>query len=125
MTEKADPDLLPLYIPFYFDEDVSVGIVQNLRLRGFDVINAREVRHLGLDDEVQWTFIPWEDVLDLVVWPNPMRPIRVVLVRELTPAHLVLSIIYAHWLKPGFLIMSSIDRYHDLMRVIKSRTGLT
>jgi hypothetical protein len=72
-----------------------------------------------------WTFVPWEDVLDLVVWPNPIRPVRVVLVRELTPAHLVMGFIYGHRLKPGFLIISSIDRYHDLIRIIKSRTGLT
>lgn len=56
MTDKADPDLLPLYVSLYFDEDVSAGVVQNLRLRGFDVINAREVRHLGLDDEAQMAF---------------------------------------------------------------------
>jgi len=46
MTEKADPDLLPLYIPLYFDEDVSAGVVQNLRLRGFDVVKAGERRYL-------------------------------------------------------------------------------
>ena len=56
MTEKADPDLLPLYIPLYFDEDVSAGVVQNLRLRGFDVIKAGAMRHLGLDDESQLAF---------------------------------------------------------------------
>jgi hypothetical protein len=71
-----------------------------------------------------WTFVPWEDVLDLVFWATRQHLIRVVLVRELTPAHLVLGFFYTYRLKPGFLIMPSIDRYHDLMRIIKSRTGL-
>jgi hypothetical protein len=56
MTERADPDLLALYVRLYFDEDVSAGIVDNLRQRGFDVLSARDARHLRLDDDVQLAF---------------------------------------------------------------------
>ena len=31
MTERAEQDLLLLYIRLYFDEDVSADIVRNLR----------------------------------------------------------------------------------------------
>ena len=33
MTERADRDLLALYVRLYFDEDVSRDIVENLRQR--------------------------------------------------------------------------------------------
>ena len=56
MTKRADSDLLPLYVRLYFDEDVSVSIVDNLRQRGFDVLNTRDAHHLHLDDDVQLAF---------------------------------------------------------------------
>ncbi len=56
MTERADPDLFALYVRLYFDEDVSVGVVNNLRQRGFDVLSARDARHLHLDDDAQLAF---------------------------------------------------------------------
>jgi hypothetical protein len=56
MTERADQDLLPLYIRLYFDEDVSVDIVRNLRQRGFDVLSTHEARRLQLDDDAQLSF---------------------------------------------------------------------
>ena len=40
MSEKADPELRSLYIPLYFDEDVSLAIVRNLQQRGFDVLSS-------------------------------------------------------------------------------------
>ena len=41
MTDRADRDLLALYVRLYFDEDISRDIVENLRQRGFDVLSAR------------------------------------------------------------------------------------
>ncbi len=38
MTERADPELKAIYVRLYCDEDVSAGIVENLRQRGFDVL---------------------------------------------------------------------------------------
>jgi hypothetical protein len=71
-----------------------------------------------------WAFVPWDDILYLGLRSNPMGQSRVVVVRALTPAHVVIGWIYAFRLKPGFLILSKIDRYHELMYIIKSRTGL-
>lgn len=56
MTERAEQELLPLYVPLYFDEDVSVNIVHNLRHRGFDVLSTHEARRLQLDDDTQLAF---------------------------------------------------------------------
>jgi hypothetical protein len=56
VTKRADPDLLPLYVRLYFDEDVSVGIVDSLRQRGFDVLSTHDAHHLHLDDDVQLAF---------------------------------------------------------------------
>ena len=56
MSQRANEELRPLFIRFYFDEDVSVDIVSNLRNRGFDVLCARDVAMLGQDDDVQLEF---------------------------------------------------------------------
>lgn len=56
MTERAEKDLLPLYVRLYFDEDVSVDIVRNLRQRGFDALSTQEARRLQLDDDAQLAF---------------------------------------------------------------------
>ncbi|MEA3346027.1 MAG: DUF5615 family PIN-like protein [Chloroflexota bacterium] len=56
MTDRADAELRALYIKLYFDEDVSVDIVKNLRTRGFDVLCARDVPLLGRDDAIQLDF---------------------------------------------------------------------
>jgi len=49
MTENDEGDFSFLYIHLYFDEDVSVGIVENLRTRGFDVLSVRDAgaRQIG------------------------------------------------------------------------------
>lgn len=56
MSERADQELLALCVRLYFDEDVSAGIVENLRQRGFDVLSARDADRLHLDDEAQLAF---------------------------------------------------------------------
>ncbi len=56
MTERADAELLPVYISLYFDEDVANEIVENLRHRGFDVLCARDTQRLSLTDEAQSAF---------------------------------------------------------------------
>ena len=56
MTERADPELLALYVQLYFDEDVSADIVANLRQRGLDVLCARDVELLQRDDDTQLAF---------------------------------------------------------------------
>lgn len=53
MTDRADQDLLALYVRLYFDEDVSASIVDNLRQRGFDGTSARDAGRLQLDDASQ------------------------------------------------------------------------
>jgi len=50
MTENKEGELSTLYIHLYFDEDVSVGIVENLRTRGFDALLA-DADALGRSDE--------------------------------------------------------------------------
>ena len=40
MTERAEQELLPLYVRLYFDEDVPVDIVRSLRQRAFDVLST-------------------------------------------------------------------------------------
>lgn len=56
MSQRTKEELRPLFIKFYFDEDVSVGIVNNLRNRGFDVLCARDAAMLGRDDDAQLEF---------------------------------------------------------------------
>jgi hypothetical protein len=56
MTERAEPELRPLYLPLYFDEDVSNGVVENLRTRGFDVLSARDGAMLRRTDDEQLAF---------------------------------------------------------------------
>jgi len=53
MVERADEDLTSLYIPLYFDEDVSVDITDILRTRGFDVACARDEGTLHRTDDEQ------------------------------------------------------------------------
>ena len=56
MAERADQELQALYVRLYFDEDVSAGIVENLRQRGFDMLSARDADRLRLDDDAQLAF---------------------------------------------------------------------
>lgn len=56
MSDKADPELKSLYLPLYFDEDVSVYVVENLRTRGFDVLESRRAGLLRRDDDEQLVF---------------------------------------------------------------------
>ena len=53
MTESAEVELASLYIPLYFDEDVSADIVNNLLTRGFDVLSARDEGMLRMADDEQ------------------------------------------------------------------------
>ena len=56
MTEDKEGEFSTLYIHLYFDEDVSVGIVENLRTRGFDVLSARDANALGRSDDEQMLY---------------------------------------------------------------------
>jgi Domain of unknown function (DUF5615) len=56
MTESEEEGFSSLYIHLYFDEDVSAGIVENLRTRGFDVLSARDTGSLGKSDEEQMLY---------------------------------------------------------------------
>jgi hypothetical protein len=56
MTESEEEGFSSLYIHLYFDEDVSAGIVENLRTRGFDVLSARDAGALGKSDEEQMLY---------------------------------------------------------------------
>jgi hypothetical protein len=53
MTENQESGL---YIHLYFDEDVSAGVVSNLRTRGFEVLSARDTDTLGKSDEEQMLY---------------------------------------------------------------------
>ena len=56
MTESDKAEYSSLYIHLYFDEDVSAGIVENLRTRGFDVLSARDADALGKSDDEQMLY---------------------------------------------------------------------
>jgi predicted nuclease of predicted toxin-antitoxin system len=56
MTENNEGEFSFLYIHLYFDEDVSVGIVENLQTRGFDVLSARDAGALGKADDEQMLY---------------------------------------------------------------------
>ena len=56
MTEDKEGEFSSLYIHLYFDEDVSLGIVENLRTRGFDVLSARDADTLGRSDDDQMLY---------------------------------------------------------------------
>ena len=56
MTENEEEGFSSLYIHLYFDEDVSAGIVENLRTRGFDVLSARDAGALGKSDDEQMLY---------------------------------------------------------------------
>ena len=56
MTENNAEEFSSLYIHLYFDEDVSAGVVENLRTRGFDVLSARDAGALGRSDDEQMLY---------------------------------------------------------------------
>jgi len=56
MTEDKEGEFSTLYIHLYFDEDVSVGIAENLRTRGFDVLSVRDAGALGRSDDEQMLY---------------------------------------------------------------------
>jgi hypothetical protein len=121
LGELEDPSaILPLLIAVPVCGVVSLGLLISMpKVRVYE--GGLEVQILPF----WWAFVPWNDILGIATRPNPMGRICAVLVRELTLAHLLVGIIYGGYrLKPGFLILSSIDRYHDLIRIIRSRTGL-
>jgi hypothetical protein len=51
MTDREETT--SLYIHLYFDEDVSAGVIKNLRTRGFDVLSTHEADMLGKSDDEQ------------------------------------------------------------------------
>lgn len=53
-TEKGNFQLCTIHL--YFDEDVSAGVVENLRTRGFDVLSARDAGTLGRSDDEQMLY---------------------------------------------------------------------
>lgn len=56
MTENKEGEFSTLYIHLYFDEDVSVGIVENLHTRGFDVLSVRDADARGRSDDEQMLY---------------------------------------------------------------------
>jgi hypothetical protein len=56
MTKEKEGEFSTLYIHLYFDEDVSVEIVENLRTRGFDVLSVRDAGALGRSDDEQMLY---------------------------------------------------------------------
>lgn len=56
MTEEKDGEFSTLYIHLYFDEDVSVDIVENLRTRGFDVLSVRDAGARCRSDDEQMLY---------------------------------------------------------------------
>lgn len=56
MTERTDGEISSVYIHLYFDEDVSVRIVDNLRTRGFDVLSSRDADMSGRSDDEQMLY---------------------------------------------------------------------
>lgn len=52
MIDKKE-ETSSLYIHLYFDEDVSVGVIKNLKTRGFDVLSSHDADMLGKSDEEQ------------------------------------------------------------------------
>ena len=52
----TDGEVSALYIHLYFDEDVSVRIVDNLSTRGFDVLSSRDADMLGTSDDEQMLY---------------------------------------------------------------------
>ncbi|MBI3151590.1 MAG: DUF5615 family PIN-like protein [Chloroflexi bacterium] len=56
MTEHGGEEPASLYIHLYFDEDVSAGIVNNLRTRGFDVLSSRDADMQSKTDDEQMLY---------------------------------------------------------------------
>jgi hypothetical protein len=56
MIDDDGEEYSSLYIHMYFDEDVSAGIVENLRTRGFDVLSALDADTLGKSDDDQMLY---------------------------------------------------------------------
>lgn len=69
-----------------------------------------------------WSLIPWEGVKD--IRPVPMiGRYRLVVVRKLTFIHRVIGTMYFAFFEPAFLIGSEIDRYDELVHLIKKKIG--
>lgn len=72
-----------------------------------------------------WVFVPWEDVLGVVVpalpGANAPRRWHFVQVRRLTFFHRLLGMMYLTGSKPVVVINRSIDGYEELLRVIEER----
>ncbi|MBI2331375.1 MAG: DUF5615 family PIN-like protein [Chloroflexi bacterium] len=56
MTEQSGGESISLYIHLYFDEDVSAGVVNNLRTRGFDVLSSRDADMQSKSDDEQMLY---------------------------------------------------------------------
>jgi hypothetical protein len=56
MIERSDEEIDSLYIHLYFDEDVSAGVVENLRTRGFDILSSRDADMQSKADDDQMLY---------------------------------------------------------------------
>jgi len=56
MTDQGGGETISLYIHLYFDEDVSAGVVNNLRTRGFDVLSSRDADMQSRTDDEQMLY---------------------------------------------------------------------
>jgi predicted nuclease of predicted toxin-antitoxin system len=56
MTENNDDEISSLYVHLYFDEDVSLRIVENLQTRDLDVMSFRDAGMAGKSDDEQMLY---------------------------------------------------------------------
>jgi hypothetical protein len=73
-----------------------------------------------------WIFVPWADIETIrptltsyVLRNSP----HIVIVKRLTPIHRFISCMYAFSLKPGFLIRRRIERFDELLKIIKDKVA--
>jgi hypothetical protein len=69
----------------------------------------------------KWRFIPWQDVLGISppVLGGSYNVWRLIIVRQLTLFHRIVSLVYRTDFKPVLLICSQIQGYNELIRTIE------
>ena len=71
-----------------------------------------------------WVFVPWEEIEDIqdsfVAGPRT----QIIIVRQLTPVHRLFGL-YGLTLRPAFRISRRLEGYHDAMRTIRKKTGIS
>ena len=70
-----------------------------------------------------WLYVPWDSVVDVFRWRLAGKRTLIVVVDRLTRFHRLYGIVYAEVAKPAFLISGSIERYDELVQIIKLHTG--